>query len=69
MSRSRTLLLALVGTLAYLGLAVLGRGGFMAFFSQPPLVALTLVLFILTGMAPFTRGNLSSGVREDRRNR
>lgn len=69
MSRSRTLLLALVGTLVYLSLAVLGWGGFMAFFSQPPLVALTLVLFILTGMAPFTRGNLSSGVREDRRNR
>ena len=69
MSRSRTLLLALVGTLAYLGLAVLGRGGFMAFFSQPPLVALTLVLFVLSGLALFTRGNLSSGVREDRRNR
>lgn len=69
MSRSSLLLATLVGTLAYLGLAILGMGGFAAFFSHPPLVALTLVLFILSGIAPFSGGNLSSGVREDRRNR
>lgn len=69
MPRSSLLLATLVGTLAYLGLVILGMGGFAAFFSHPPLIALTLVLFILSGVAPFSGGNLSSGVREDRRNR
>lgn len=63
------MLTTLVGTLAYLGLAVLGWGGFSAFFSHPPLVALTLVLVVLSILAPFSGGNLSSGVREDRENR
>ena len=62
-------LLTLVGTLAYLGLAVLGRGGFVAFFSHPALDALTLVLFALSGAALFTKANLSPGEREDRGNR
>ena len=62
-------LLTLVGTLAYLGLAVLGRGGSAAFFSRPALVALSLVLFALSGAALFTKANLSSGEREDRGNR
>ena len=65
----RLALLTLVGTLAYLGLAVLGRGGFVAFFSQPALDALTLVLFALSGAALFTKANLSPGEREDRGNR
>jgi protein-S-isoprenylcysteine O-methyltransferase Ste14 len=62
-------LLTLLGTLAYLGLAVLGRGGFGAFFSHPALDALTLVLFALSGAALFTKANLSPGQREDRGNR
>ena len=62
-------LLTLVGTLAYLGLAVLGRGGSAVFFSRPALVALSLVLFALSGAALFTKANLSSGEREDRGNR
>lgn len=62
-------LAAIVLTLAYLGLAILGRGGFVAFFSHPPLVALAVVLFALTVASLFTAGNLSSGQREDRANR
>jgi hypothetical protein len=31
-----------IGTLAYLGLPVLGWGGFAAFFSHPALIALTV---------------------------
>ena len=62
-------LLTLLGTLAYLGLAVLGRGGFGAFFSHPALDALTLVLFALSGAVLFTNANLSPGEREDRGNR
>ena len=38
-----------VATAAYLGLAVLGWGGFAAFFSHPALVALTVTLFTLAG--------------------
>ena len=55
-------------TLAYLGLAILGRGGFSAFFSHPALVALTIVTFILAGISLFSGGNLSPGEREDRAN-
>jgi protein-S-isoprenylcysteine O-methyltransferase Ste14 len=57
------------GTLVFFGLAVLGRGGFAAFFSHPPLIALTITLFVLASVALFSRGNLSPGVREDRANR
>lgn len=61
--------ITIVGTLAFLGIAVLGAGGFAAFFSHPSLVALTFATFALSGAAIFTRGNLSSGEREDRGNR
>ena len=58
-----------LGALVYIGLAILGRGGFAAFFSRPPLVAVTIVFFALLAAAFFTAGNLSSGEREDRSNR
>jgi protein-S-isoprenylcysteine O-methyltransferase Ste14 len=63
------LALIVVGTAAYLGLAILGWGGFVAFFSHPPLIALTIVLCVLSGASVFAGGNLSAGVREDRDNR
>ena len=59
----------LLGTLAYLALAVLGWRGISAFFAHPPLVALTVVLFALAAVSLFTSGNLSSGQQEDRSNR
>jgi protein-S-isoprenylcysteine O-methyltransferase Ste14 len=58
-----------LGTVAYLGLAIWGRGGFAAFFAHPALTALTIVLFALSGVALFSPGTLSSGEREDRANR
>jgi protein-S-isoprenylcysteine O-methyltransferase Ste14 len=61
--------MTVVGTLGYLGLAILGSGGFAAFFSHPALIALTIVGFVLTGVALFSSGNLSPGEREDRGNR
>jgi len=61
--------LSIVGTLTYLGLAILGAGGPAAFFSHPARIALTVVLFALTGAALFSSGNLSPGEREDRGNR
>jgi len=64
-----TAFFALVTTAAYLGLAVLGWGGFAAFFSHAALVAVTAATFIMSGVALFSEGNLSSGEREDRANR
>jgi protein-S-isoprenylcysteine O-methyltransferase Ste14 len=58
-------LATVVGTLAYLGLAILGWGGFAAFFSHPALVALVIVFFVLFGVALLSKSNLSPGVRED----
>jgi protein-S-isoprenylcysteine O-methyltransferase Ste14 len=63
------MLMVVVGAGIYLGLAILGRGGIAAFFSQPALTALTAVFTVLCTAAPFAGGNLSSGVREDRENR
>ncbi|HWA81679.1 MAG TPA: isoprenylcysteine carboxylmethyltransferase family protein [Acetobacteraceae bacterium] len=60
---------AIMGSLAYLGLAILGWGGLAAFFADPARIALAIVLFALVGTALFSRGNLSRGEREDRSNR
>jgi len=60
---------AILGGLAYLGLAILGWGSFTAFFSHAALSALVLVGVVLTGVALFSGGNLSPGEREDRGNR
>jgi protein-S-isoprenylcysteine O-methyltransferase Ste14 len=38
---------------AYVGLAILGWGGFAAFFSHPARIALTIVLFATSGAALF----------------
>ena len=69
MIRPRLMLITILATLAYLGLAILGWGGFAAFFSHPALMALAITLLVLSGVAVFGRGNLSPGVREDRANR
>ena len=47
----RLALITVAATLAYLGLAILGWGGFAAFFSHFALIALTIVLFALSGVA------------------
>ena len=65
----RLAFIIIVATLAYLGLAILGWGGFAAFFSHPARIALAIVLFLLSGIALFSGGNLSPGEREDRANR
>ncbi|HEY4846611.1 MAG TPA: isoprenylcysteine carboxylmethyltransferase family protein [Methylocella sp.] len=61
--------ITVVATLAYLWLAVLGSGGFAAFFSHPALTGLAIAALVLAGAALFSGGNLSAGEREDRRNR
>jgi protein-S-isoprenylcysteine O-methyltransferase Ste14 len=63
------LLSVTLGTAAYAGVAILGRGGFQPFFSHPALIALLVALFAVSAVALFAGGNLSPGVREDRANR
>jgi protein-S-isoprenylcysteine O-methyltransferase Ste14 len=60
---------AIASTLAYLGLAVWGLGGFSAFFSHAPLVVIVLATLVMAIASLFTEVNLSSGEREDRANR
>ena len=57
------------GIVVYLGLAVLGWGGFAAFFSHPALSVVAIVTLLLSVVTIFSRVNLSSGEREDRDNR
>src|SRR5215831_15456358 len=71
-TRVRTMVrvtLVLGGTAVYLGLAILGWGGWTAFFAHPARVALAVALVVLAGVSLFAGGNLSAGVREDRGNR
>lgn len=58
-----TVRLALVtlGSVVYLGLAVLGWGGLRAFLSHPTLAALAIAFLALSSVALLTPGNLSQG--------
>lgn len=60
---------AIGSTAVYLALAILGWGGFAAFFCRPAFIALTIVMVALAVAGVFAGGNLSTGVREDRDNR
>jgi protein-S-isoprenylcysteine O-methyltransferase Ste14 len=65
-------MLALVSAgaiLAYLGLAIVGWGGFDAFFANPARTAVVIVTAAMACAALFSSANLSSGQREDRSNR
>jgi protein-S-isoprenylcysteine O-methyltransferase Ste14 len=62
-------IITIVSTLAYLGLAILGAGGFAVFFSHEPLIILAIATCVMAAIAPFSGGNLSPGEREDRANR
>jgi protein-S-isoprenylcysteine O-methyltransferase Ste14 len=57
------------GSLFYLGLAILGAGGFREFFSKAPLTALAIGLLAMAIISIFSPGNVSPGEREDRSNR
>lgn len=63
------LMFLVLGTGAYLALAVLGWGGIAAFFAHPARTALAVACAVMIAAAFFAGGNISSGEREDRRNR
>lgn len=69
MTTVKLALFSLLAPLIYLSLAILGRGGFVAFFGQPALIAVSVVTLIMSVAALFSEGNLSTGEREDRSNR
>jgi protein-S-isoprenylcysteine O-methyltransferase Ste14 len=61
--------LVIGGTAVYFGLAILGWGGVVAFFSHPALVALAAATGAMVVVAYIAGGNVSPGIREDRSNR
>jgi protein-S-isoprenylcysteine O-methyltransferase Ste14 len=65
----KVLVAGLFGILLQFGLAVLGWGGFAAFFSHPPFIAAAIVALVMGVIASLSGGNLSAGEREDRSNR
>lgn len=69
MPSPRMALFAVLGTLVFLGLAVLGWGGLGAFFAHPARTALVVITVALTVASLFSGGNISPGEREDRGNR
>ncbi|MBN9163074.1 MAG: isoprenylcysteine carboxyl methyltransferase [Myxococcales bacterium 68-20] len=66
LGRLATILLA---SAAYFGLAVLGWGGAAALFAHSSLAVLAVVMAALAIASAFSKGNVSSGTREDRSNR
>jgi len=68
-SSGKVVFLGLLTTLIQFALAILGWGGWTPFFSHPALIALACVTLAMLATAPFSSGNTSPGIREDRRNR
>jgi len=69
MSKPTLALASVGGVLVYLGLAILGWGGFDAFFANPARTALAIATAAMVVAALFSSANLSVGEREDRSNR
>jgi protein-S-isoprenylcysteine O-methyltransferase Ste14 len=63
------LLLILISSGVWFGLAVLGEGGIAVFLSHDALIALIGVGIVLIAVSMFSSGNLSTGEQEDRGNR
>ena len=66
---TRVFALSLITGLVQFGLAIVAFGGWTAFFSQRALIVLAIITVAMLFVAPFSRGNLSSGEQEDRSNR
>lgn len=66
---ARLAFFAVFSTLAYLGLAIWGIGGFAAYFSHGSLLVIALATLVMAVVSLFSEVNLSSGEREDRANR
>ena len=69
MGRTRCVLLGIFSILFQFALAILGWGGFAAFFRHPALQAMTVATVVIGTAAFFVGGSLSTGEKEDRSNR
>lgn len=69
MARTKLILLSIFSVVVQFALAVLGWGGFVAFFSHPAIRAMTIATVGIATVAFFAGGNVSPGVKEDRGNR
>jgi protein-S-isoprenylcysteine O-methyltransferase Ste14 len=63
------MLITAVNVALYIGLAALGWGGWSALMAHPARVGAVVATMAMTVAAMFTSGNISSGRREDTRNR
>ncbi|HTW77922.1 MAG TPA: isoprenylcysteine carboxylmethyltransferase family protein [Terracidiphilus sp.] len=68
-AQKNTLWMGLMIAFFQFALAVLAWGGFKSFFSHPAFIALVVVTLAMMAVAPFSRGSLSAGAKEDRGNR
>jgi protein-S-isoprenylcysteine O-methyltransferase Ste14 len=69
MSKPVMALVSAGGVVAFLGLAILGWGGFDAFFANPARIALVVATVAMVVAGLLSSANLSTGEREDRSNR
>jgi len=60
---------ALISTLFFIALAIVGWGGVRPFFANPARIAAVAIFLALMVASWFSAGNVSSGEREDRSNR
>ncbi len=69
LSKSAVVLFTVVNLAVYVGLAAWGWGGWWALMAHPARAAAVIVIVAASVASVFTGGNLSSGRREDTRNR
>jgi protein-S-isoprenylcysteine O-methyltransferase Ste14 len=69
MSKPTLVLASVAGILVYVGLAIVGWGGFGPFFSNPARIALVVATVAMVVVGLSSSVNLSTGEREDRSNR
>src|SRR5882672_8706282 len=69
MSKPTLALASAGGVVVFLGLAILGWGGFDAFFANPARIALVVATAAMVVAGLLSSANLSTGEREDRSNR
>lgn len=69
MPRPILVLIVILSSALWYGLAVIGEGGLTAFFAHPARTALVIIGLILAGVGMLSEAGLRTGEREDRSNR
>ena len=67
--KSGMVLITAASSVLYIGLAVWGWGGWTAFVAHPARAGAVIAIIVLSVAGSFTSGNISSGRREDTKNR